>query len=427
VRSYRPLKGVRVLTFEAAVTLPAATRVMADLGADVVQARRPGRAVDNFIATYDGTLINKQSIMIDLRMEKGRALALQLAAQADVVCNNFTPRVMHGFGLGYDGLRAAREDLIVMQLSGYGTPGPWADYPAYGPSVEAAGGLNSLIGNDGEVPVRIGSGVFADQLAGRYATVALLAALVHRQQTGEGQYIDLSMYEGIVHVHGQDVMAASASGPDPVRRGNRDPAIAPQGIYPAAGEDEWVAISVETDAQWRALSECIGFDDASLDRVGARHKRHDEIDTAIAGWTGRRSKHDAAELLQARGVIAGPVQVPRDLALDPGYIERGHFRPIRHREPIAGEAWHPHLSQLPKIHGARRAPLTEAHADGADNAAVLESWLALDSAEIRRLHESGVTPVGRPLVTSASDVPRRGPFDTDHGTRIADGHGRDAS
>ena len=427
MRSYRPLKGVRVLTFEAAVTLPAATRVMADLGAEVVQARRPGRAVDNFIATYDGTLINKQSMLIDLRMAEGRGLALRLAAQADVVCNNFTPRVMRGFGLDYDGLRAVREDLIVMQLSGYGTPGPWADYPAYGPSVEAAGGLNSLIGEDGEVPVRIGSGVFADQLAGRYATVALLAALVHRQRTGEGQYIDLSMYEGIVHIHGQDVMAASASGPDPVRRGNRDPAIAPQGIYPSAGEQQWVAISVESDEQWRALRGAIGLGDTSLDRVEARHERHDEIDEAIAAWTRRRSKHDAAELLQSRGVIAGPVQAPRDLAVDRGYIERGHFRPIRHREPIAGASWHPHLSQLPKINGARRAPLTEAHADGADNAAVLQRWLGLDAAEIRQLHESGVTPTGLPLVTSASDVPRRGPFDTDHAERVARARGEDAS
>ncbi|HJM75864.1 MAG TPA: CoA transferase [Dehalococcoidia bacterium] len=426
MRSYRPLTGVRVLTFEAAVTLPSATRVMADLGADVVQVRRPGRAVDNFIATYDGTLINKQSILIDLRMEEGRTLALRLAAQADVVCNNFTPRVMRGFGLDYGRLRAVREDQIVMQLSGYGAPGPWADYPAYGPSVEAAGGLNSLIGNEGEVPVRIGGGVFADQLAGRYATVALLAALVHRQQTGEGQYIDLSMYEGIVHVHGQDVMAASAAGPDPARRGNRDPAIAPQGIYAAAGADEWVAISVETDEQWRALAECIGFDDASLDRVEARRERHDEIDEAIAAWARQRSKHDAAELLQSCGVIAGPVQAPRDLAVDAGYIERGHFRPIRHREPIAAATWHPHLSQLPKINGARRAPLTEAHADGADNAAVLKSWLGLDAAEVRQLHESGVTPTGIPLVTSASDVPRRGPSDADHAARVGRAHGQDA-
>lgn len=429
MRSYRPLKGVRVLSFEAAVTLPAATRVLADLGAEVVQVRRPGRTVDNFIATYDGTLINKRSMLIDLRMEQGRALALRLAAQADVVANNFTPRVMRGFGLDYERLRAVRGDLIVMQLSGYGSPGPWSDYPAYGPSVEAAGGLNALIGEDGDVPVRIGSGVFADQLAGRYATVALLAALVHRQRTGEGQYIDLSMYEAIIHLHGQNVMAASGGGPDPVRRGNRDPAIAPQGIYPAAGEDQWVAISVETDEQWRALRETVGdarLDGAALAAVAARHERHDEIDEAIARWTRRRSKHDAAELLQSRGVIAGPVQAPRDLAVDRHYIARGHFRPIRHREPIAGESWHPHLSQLPKIHGARPAPLAEARPDGADNAAVLGSWLGLDAAEARRLHEEGVTPTARPLVTSASDVPRRGPFDPDHAQRVGLANGQGA-
>ncbi len=430
MRTYRPLKGVRVLSFETAVTLPAATRVMADLGAEVVQARRPGRSVDNFIAVYDGTLINKHSILIDLRMDEGRRLALRLAAEADVVSNNFTPRVMRGFGLDYEALRAVREDLIVMQLSGYGTPGPWADFPAYGPSVEAAGGLNSLIGEDGDVPVRIGSGVFADQLAGRYAAVALLAALAHRQRTGAGQYIDLSMYEGIVHLHGHNVMAASSSGPDPQRRGNRDAAIAPQGIYPATGEDEWIAISIETDEEWHSLRDTVGdprLSDAALDSAEGRQARHDMIDDAIAAWTRERSKHDAAELLQSRGVIAGPVQAPRDLAVDPHYIERGHYRPMRHREPIAGASWHPHLSQLPKIHGARGAPLTESRPDGADNATVLERWLGLSAAEIRRLHDAGVTPTGRPLVTSDSDVDRRGIFDPDHAQRIGLTNGRGAS
>ncbi|MEE8338084.1 MAG: CoA transferase [Dehalococcoidia bacterium] len=420
---------MRVLTFEAAVTLPSATRVMADLGADVVQVRRPRRVVGNFIAIYDGTMINKSAVSIDLRLPEGGELALRLAARADVVCNNFTPRVMRGFGLDYEALRAVKPELIVMQLTGYGTPGPWAEFPAYGPSVEAAGGMNSSIGDEGDVPVRIGSGVFADQLAGRYATVALLAALTHRQRTGEGQYIDLSMYEDIVHMLGPQVMAASrptagrasGGGGPPPRLGNRDPGRAPQGIYPSAGEDEWVAISVESDEQWAALRGLLGdprLDSPALETLSGRIERHDAIDDAVAAWTRGRTKDEAAELLQRRGVAAGPVQAPGDLALDPHYAARGHYRTVRHRQTVAGADAHPHLSQLPKIHGASRAPLREPRADGEDNAPVLKRWLDLDGAEIRRLRRAGVLGDVRPLLQPGADVDRRGLYDPEHARKL---------
>ena len=166
-RIYQPLKGIKVLSFELAFALPAGTRTLADLGAEVVRVARPDHnAFGNYISVIDGVFQSKPCIAIDLKTDRGQQLAFDLAMEADVVCNNYRPGVLDKFGLSAAALRQARPALIYLQLSGYGTPGPWSSYPAYGPSTEAAGGLNRLLVNEGEMPIRIGTGVFADQLAG---------------------------------------------------------------------------------------------------------------------------------------------------------------------------------------------------------------------------------------------------------------------
>ena len=153
---YQPLKGIRVLSFELAFSLPAGTRALADLGAEVVRVARPDHnAFGNYISVVDGVFQSKPCIAIDLKSERGQQLAFELAMQADVVCNNYRPGVMEKYGLGAEVLRAEKPQLIWLQLSGYGTPGPWSDFPAYGPSTEAAGGLNRLLVNESETPIRI--------------------------------------------------------------------------------------------------------------------------------------------------------------------------------------------------------------------------------------------------------------------------------
>src|SRR5690606_12628827 len=193
---------------------------------------------------------------------------------------------------------AANPRLIVLQLSGFGTPGPWQDYPAYGPSVEAAGGMNGAMGREDQLPQRVGGGVYADTVGGRYAALAICAALLHRDRTGEGQYIDASMYEAIVTGIGDLVVQASATGAAPRRYGNRHERYAPQGVYPALGEDQWVAISVTNDAQWGALSHVIAdprLDDSAYDDEAGRSAGHDAIDEVIAAWSSRHDKQEAAE------------------------------------------------------------------------------------------------------------------------------------
>jgi len=401
--AYRPLRNVRILAFESAFSLPSGTRTLADLGAQVVRVGRPDIVAGPLTTQADGGRINKPALSIDLQTEAGRELTRRLVMASDAVCNNYRPRVMKRFALDYEALRKIKPDVIVLQLSGYGSGGPWGDFPAYGPSVEAAGGLNSLTGDESELPMRIGSGVFADQVGGRYAALALVAALERRRRTGEGQFLDVSMYEGIVHLIGEYIIAAALSQAPPRRYGNRDPLFAPQGVYPCAGEDEWVALSVETDDQWRALCRLLTdprLQDPQMETAEERRCRADVIDAAIADWTGRHPKLEAAEMLQRAGIPGGPVQKVQDAPLDPQLEARGAFRAVRHRPPVLGYAAHPHLTLPWIVRGRGRPPLEDARYDGQDNVRILKKWLGLAPSEIKRLRAEGaLLPIKRVEVT----------------------------
>jgi crotonobetainyl-CoA:carnitine CoA-transferase CaiB-like acyl-CoA transferase len=422
--TYRPLTGIRILSFEIAASLPAGTRTLADLGADVVRVAEPPTQANPYIRVFDSSLINKQSIVIDLRRPEGHALALRLATAADVVCSNFRPHVLPRFGLDYASLRAIKPAIIVMQLSGFGTPGPWQDFPAYGPHVEAAGGMNALMGEPHELPQRVGGGVFADTLAGRYAALAICAAIVRRDATGEGQHLDLSMYESIVTGIGDLVMRASAEGRPPPRLGNRAEQFAPQGVYPCMDDggsakdsaaedctpkcDEWVAISVTSDEEWCALRRVLrdpALDDPAFDSMDGRRRAHGLIDGAIARWTRRRDKLTAAETLQRAGVPAGPVQHTGDLPVDPHYRARGFFQLVRHRAPILGYSAHPHMRMPAHVVGYGRAPLSDHRAEGTGAGEILRRWLGADADEIACLENRGAFGAPRPLIPPGTSPP----------------------
>lgn len=390
MKAYKPLRGVRVLAFESAFSLPAGTRTLADLGAEVVRVGRPDPVSGPYVTQVDGGRLNKPAVSINLASDAGIELTQRLAAVCDVICNNFRPRVMRRFGLTYEELCKINPRIIVLQLSGYGGPGPWEDYPAYGPSVEAAGAMNYMIGAEDDVPIRVGSGVNADQTGGRYSAFAIMAALEHRRRTGRGQFLDVSMYEGIVHLLGERILAAALTGEPPPRMGNRDPHAAPQGAYPCAGDDDWVALSVSNAAQWRGLVETVG-DSAlrapSLEHLEARRLKHDEIDAAISTWTSERDKYTSAALLQQAGVPAAPVEKAEDQPFNPQLTARGAFQLVRHRKPILGFMGHPHLTLPWEVKGRSRPPLEDQHLDNEDNRKVLRKWLGLTSSEVRQLEE----------------------------------------
>jgi crotonobetainyl-CoA:carnitine CoA-transferase CaiB-like acyl-CoA transferase len=421
MRRYRPLRGVRVLSFEAAFSLPAATRVLSELGAEVVRVGRPVGDFPPYTHRTDGSGLNKRTVSINLQSEAGRALALQLAAQADVVCNNFRPHVMAGAGLGYAQLRTVRPDIIVLQLTGYGTPGPWQEFPAFGPSVEAAAGMDAAIGSEQDPPMKVGSGVFADQTAGRYAALAVLMALQRRRETGAGRYIDLAMYEAIVHLLGERVLGAAATGRPAARRGNRSPFFVPQGIYRCRGDDEWVAISVPGEQEWQALCDLAGTAElAGLRGLGIEDRlaQHDRIDAAITRWTASRTKGDVARSLQTLGIAAAPVQKASDLPFDEQLLARGAFQPVAHPEPVLGYVAHPHLTLSWRTQGRARPALRDATPEGSDNRAVLRKWLGLDAAEVKRLQREGalLEPVNKPVAQGPRVV--GAPVDTDFAERL---------
>jgi crotonobetainyl-CoA:carnitine CoA-transferase CaiB-like acyl-CoA transferase len=421
-KPYLPLKGVRVLAFETAYSLPAGTRTLAELGAEVVRVAPPTRGFGIYISVVDGTFLCKTSIAIDLKNRRGLDLARRLIEKADVVVSNFTTRVMPSFGLGPDDLMRVKPDLIVLQLTGYGSPGPWEDYAAYGPSVEAAGGMNRLSGRESDPPVRVGSGVFADQLSGRYSALALLAALNERRNTGKGRYIDISMYEGIVNLLGQFVLNAARTGRAmPARRGNRDASIAPQGVYPCAGEDEWIAISVRSDDEWRAL---VGL--ANDPRLTApeyataegRQAGHDDIDARVGRWTWGQEKVALAERLQAAGIAAGPVQKVSDIPFDPHLKARGFFQNVEHDQPMFGYMNHPHPTTPWQAEGRARKRLTDFRFAGVDNEAVLRSWLGMKQGEIAELQREGAIFMARPIATREQVGPSPGGISADFAERL---------
>lgn len=391
-RRYLPLRGIRVLSFEVAFSLPAGTRTLAELGAEVVRVAGPARGGGPYIGVIDGVYLSKECIGINLKHKDGIAVARALVAEADVVCMNFTPRAMARLGLTPPDLMAIKPDLVVLQLSGYGTPGPWSEYPAFGPSTEAAGGLNAAMGNESDEPVRIGSGVFSDQLAGRFAALAVVAALERRRASGEGSVVDLSMTEAISTLLGGQVVRAAMEGRLPPRPGDRDETYAPQGVYPCAGIDEWVAITVKTDAVWAIFVQATGIELLTADRFATSAGRqgcHDEIDAIIRGWTAVRDKNDVARILQEAGVAAGPVRKEGDAFFDDHLRKNEAFQEIPHEQRVAGYGAHEYLRLPWTIEGRPRALLSDYRWTGADNARVLKRWLKIPASKVRKLEKDG--------------------------------------
>jgi crotonobetainyl-CoA:carnitine CoA-transferase CaiB-like acyl-CoA transferase len=421
-RAYRPLAGVRILSFELAYSLPAATRLLAELGAEVVKVSPPrGVGFNDFTTAVDGVSLGKANIAINLKAAEGRDLARALVAHADVVCSNFTAPVMPSFGLGPEDLRAIKPDLIVLRLSGYGAPGPWTTFPAFAAATEAVAGLNAIQGREGDPPVRVGSGIFADQLSGMYASLAIVAALEQRQRTGKGRYIDLAMAECVTQVIGPFVQAAARTGASPPRRSNRDTACAPQGVYPCQGDDQWLAVTVADDRQWQALVALVDDERlraSALQHAEARHAHHDEIDRVLATWTRQFDKRELAGLLQSRGIVAGPVNAVDDLLFDVHLQARDVFQLVRHPEPRLGFAAHPHPAMPWSAVGRRRAMSSDIRPSGADNYRVLHRWLGLSRVQVRRLTECGALTSGVPFrVDDVPDLPGL-PRDPSFATRL---------
>ena len=336
------LSDVRILDLTRVWAGPLATRILADFGAEVIKISDPRAPLDRVNGTNNKLNRNKSSVALRLDHEEGRRMFLELVAVSDVVVENFRPRVMRNFELTYERLREVRPDVIMCSMPGFGTTGDYADYPAFGPSVEAMTGLPSMMGYEGGPP-RTSSLAYPDPIAGLNAVAAIMTALHHRRRTGQGQFIDVALTEGPICQIGERVVAHSRTGERPVRAGNSHPDHAPYGVYPAAGDDEWIAVCVTSDVEWRALCELIDAPELASDpgcrAAPDRVARRAELDAVVADWSRVRDAAAAASALQARGVAAGRVANNRQLLGDAHLNARGFFVEIA--EPDVGVKKYP--------------------------------------------------------------------------------------
>ncbi|TAK69847.1 MAG: CoA transferase, partial [Dehalococcoidia bacterium] len=316
-----PIEGLKVIDLAQVFAGPACTRILADLGADVLRFESPRRldVTRSLIITDNDGLdhshhrasyfvirnAGKKEMVIDLAQDAGREVMLKLVAGADVVVESFTPRVMEQFGLNYAALKEVKPDLIMCSLSGYGQNGSMRDFGAYGMGLEPASGISSITGYAGGPPIRSGLSL-TDPYSGFIAAGAILTALHYRRRTGQGQYIDLSEQEAAIPIMAAAILESEWNGRVPERQGDRSVYAAPQGCYRCAGDDRWAVISVTSDDEFGRLAAAIGHpgwrSDGRFATAEGRRQHHDELDTAITTWTATRDHYDVMHELQAAGV-----------------------------------------------------------------------------------------------------------------------------
>ena len=389
-----PLEGVAILDLFWVIAGPAATRMLADYGATVVHVESIERldtlrAVPPYqfshplpegAAGFQSANANKLGITLDLSSDEGRGIARELVRWADVVTESFAPGVMKGYGLDWETLRAIRPDLIMISSCLMGQTGPWRDFTGFGNLAASVTGFQQLASWPGRPPSGP-YGAYTDYIAARYNALAILAALEYRERTGRGQYIDQSQAEAALHFTAPAFLDYTVNGRVPGAAGNEDGELFPHGMFPAAGEDRWVAIAARDDEDWRALCELMERPDL-VDRRAER----DVVNEAISAWTRPREAAEIEAALQERGV-------PAHTALDtPGLWEdaqlqgRGHFIEIAHHIYPTTTI---ESSRILLSRSAARRP-ERALSFGRDNRYVLETILGYSPERIAGLAERGV-------------------------------------
>lgn len=384
-----PLRGVRVLELGQLIAGPFAAKTLADFGADVIkiEAEGTGDPLRKWRLLRDGTSVwwqvqsrNKRSLAIDLRSADGQAAVRQLAAEADVVVENFKPGKLEEWGIGWEQLHELNPGLVMLRISGYGQTGPDADKPGFGILGEAMGGLRYLTGEPGRVPVRVGVSI-GDTLAALHGVIGVLMALRHREVNGgEGQFIDVALYESVFNCMESLLPEYDAFGTVRERAGSALPGIAPSNAYPSA-DGHYVLIGGNADSIFRRLMGAIGrqdlADDPDLAHNDGRAARADELDAVIGEWTGARDREAVIRVLGKAGVPVGKIYSVADIAADPQYRSRDMILDIEDRDGNALKV--PGI--VPKLSATPGGVRRRAPALGEHNTEILgaEGWPGDDS------------------------------------------------
>ncbi|MFP6570377.1 MAG: CoA transferase [Dehalococcoidia bacterium] len=416
-----PLDGVRVLDLSRVWAGPHCTRILADLGAEVIHIsgrrlvgrREVTRETAMILGTYpdndpgerhwnrnvlnNDMGRNKLDVTLELNTERGVELFKQLVKISDIVIENYSPRVMPNLGIDYPILKAINPAIIYCSMPGYGSEGPFQNFVSYGTTIDPHSGLASRMGYPGEEPHMSGN-AYPDPASGMFATGAIMTALFSRYRTGKGQYISLAQAESGAALTGEASLGYQLSGEVPPRIGNGHVRKAPHGAYPCKGDDKWVAISVGTEGQWANFQDVIGKPGWAADEryltLEGRLQHQPELDEHVANWTRDRDAYDAMCLLQEAGIAAGVVVNADELMNDEHLNQRDFFWKFDH--PEAGVQTHAgqpiRLSETPARH-YRPAPTLGQH-----HPYVLGELLGLSDDEITDLEETGIigyTPLVR--------------------------------
>jgi len=329
-----PLAGLRVVELGTLIAGPYCARLLAEFGAEVIKVETPGEGdpLRKWRKLHEGNSLwwyaqarNKKSVAVNLKDAEGQAIVRELAAGADIVVENFRPGTMEKWGLGFDRLRERNAGLIMVRLSGYGQTGPYKDRPGFGAIGESMGGMRYITGYPDRAPVRVGISI-GDSLAAMFGVIGALMALHHRGRSGEGQLVDVALYEAVFAMMESMLPEYGVDGTVRERSGAALPGIVPSNTYPCA-DGRYVVIGANADSIFRRMMRAIGRDDLANDPALAdnagRVKRTAELDQAITGWTSKHDLESVLAVLEKAEVPSGRIYSIADIVADLHYQARG--------------------------------------------------------------------------------------------------------
>ena len=408
-----PLKDIRIIDLTQVYAGPYASRLLADMGAEVIRIESafrssrggpnpqqgavypdsdPGERPYDRSAYYTELHRNKYAISLDLSKDRGKEIFLKLVQISDVVLENFSPRVMANFGLDYPNLKSVKRDIIMVSISAYGQTGPYKEYVSFGRGIEAMAGLSQITGYQDSQPLGPGT-AYADATAGLHAAFATILALRHRRQTEKGQHIDLSLHESLLALMGEHILDHSMNSRSPKRKGNHDSCAIFQGCYRCLGNDSWIAIALYNEDELKSFCDAIGnpkwISEPEFDSLLGWQQNQQKVDTMVEQWTVQRDRDEAMKILQQSGIRSGAVLNAADLNHNPHLKQRGFFETVTHPEAgthaLASVPWK--LSLTP---GSIRIP---APCFAQHNDYVFGDLLEMSKEEISQLESQNVISV----------------------------------
>jgi CoA:oxalate CoA-transferase len=392
----KALEGIRVLDFTRVLAGPFCTMMLADLGAEVIKVERPGTGDDSrhfgpFVGEESAYFMsinrNKKSVTLNLKDPLAVDIVKRMIKNIDVVVENFRPGVMEKLGLGYEVLKEINPRLVYASSSGFGHTGPYSQLPAYDLILQGMGGIMSITGPDKDHPTKVGSSI-ADIFAGTFCAIGILAALRHRDRTGEGQEVDVSMLDSQVSILENAISRYFVTGDVPVPIGNRHPSIAPFATFHTT--DGFINIAVGNDAIWKRFCDLVGRPELAKDTRfqtnDGRNSNWADLEPLLQDIMSGDSTEGWLKRLREAGVPCGPINNIEQLVNDPQVLSRGMIVDVEH--PVAGKVKMPgcpiKLSATP-TNQYKPAPVL-----GADVGSILQKYAGVSTEEIQELKEKGV-------------------------------------